>query len=290
MARPRGTNEGGRQLTILSEGIEKLCAAALAGSPPRDFFDALLRASGTPGPRPNVDLARAVGAAIANAGANGDALTKELLARRETYLLRVGLMALAARAARPSDRTRALEALHDLADAPVKETRDAVIDALASVVAAQGDEVLPKLQAMTDGFLHAFVALEAITARPSLDRLKNADEVLLRIGEAFDLADESSRAAERAQGVRLLREGLADQIARVAGRFPETLAWIEERLARTRPETREVMNQTLVALRKRSIGDAESARLRGLFDSHAPKPRDPSRIVKGMRRRGKLRT
>ena len=277
------------QLSIVSDRIAELCKAALAGAETRDFFDALLRASGTPGPRPNLDLARAAGAELARGGGAGQAIVKELLGRKEPYLVRVGLMALAARASVPGDRSGAFEALHDRADAASKEARDAVIDALTSVIVARGDEVIPAFSRMTDGFLHAYVALEALTARPALDRLTDANELLARLGETFELADLSSRSAERAQGVRLVREGLADQIARIAARFPEALAWIEERLTYERPETREVMSQTLAALRKRSVGDAEIARLLQIFESHGPKPRDPTRLIKGMRRRGRLR-
>jgi hypothetical protein len=276
-------------VTIQNERIAKLMQATLAGGDSRDLLDALIRASGTPGPRPNLELARAAGAEIARAGKGGLALADELLEHKNPYLVRVGLMALAARAADPRDKTGAFEALHDRADESEKEARDAVIDALVSVVALRGDDVVPAFARMTDGFLHAFVALEALTARPALDKISGADELLARLTEAFDLADESSRAAERAQGVRLLRQGLADQIARIAVRFPAAITWVEERLTYERPETREVMKNALAALRKRSLGDAEFARLTATFEAHAPKPRDPSRIVKGTRRRGRIR-
>jgi hypothetical protein len=198
-------------------------------------------------------------------------------------------MSLAARAADPKDKTGALRTLHDKSDEPNKPARDAVIDALVAVVVARGDDVVPELAQMTDGFLHAYVALEALTARASLDRLTNHEEVVARLTEAFDLADQSSRAAERTQGVRLLREGLPEHVARIVARFPEAVPWLEGRLADERPETREVLRQAIVALRKRSIGDAETARLEAIFASHDPKPRDPTKIIKGMRRRGKLR-
>jgi hypothetical protein len=289
---PRPTSGSGTSrapITIQNERIAKLLQSVLEGADSRDFFDALIRVSGTPGPRPNLELARAAGAEIARAGKAGLALTEELLENKNGYLVRVGLMALAERASDPRDKTGAFETLHDRADEIEKESRDAVIDALASVVVGRGDDVLPQFASMTDGFLHAFVALEALTVRTSLDRISHADELLARLSEAFDLADQSSRAAERAQGVRLLRQSLPDQIARIALRFPEAIAWVEEHLTYERPETRDVMKEALAALRKRSLGDADIVRLTALFEDHAPKPRDPSRIVKGTRRRGRLR-
>jgi hypothetical protein len=229
-----------------------------------------------------------VGAEIAAKGKAGVELTEELLGHSNAYCVRVGVMALATRASDPNDRTRGFERLHDRADEPTKEQREAVIDALAAVAVARGDDVVEEFRALTDGFLHAHVALAALTKRPALDRLTRAGPLLDRITEAFDLADQSSRAAERAQGVRLLRERLPEQIAAVAARFPEALAWIEERLSVERPETRDVLQRTIDALRGGVLGDAEVARLRRVFESHAKKPRDPSRIVQGTRRRGKL--
>jgi hypothetical protein len=274
---------------IRNERVSKLLDAALEGGETRDLVEALIRVSGTPGPRPNMELARAVGATLAGAGKQGVALGRFFLEHDNEYCVRIGLAALAARASDPKDKTGALATLHDRSDEPKKPERDAVIEALVSVIVARGDGVVPELAKMTDGFLHAYVALEALTSRQALDRLTDHAEVLARLTEAFDLADQSSRSAERSQGVRLLREGLPEHIARIAARFPEAMAWIQERLSVERPESREVLRQAIVALRKRSIGDAETARLVTTFESHDPKPRDPTRVIKGMRRRGKLR-
>lgn len=275
--------------SVKSERIQAALEVALDGGERRALFDLLERASGYPGPRPNVDLAKALGIRLAAEGKRALPLTEELLESKNEYFVRVGLMALAARAANPADRTGALDVLHDKADESRKVARDAVTDALVHVLLARGDEVVPVLARFTDGFLHAYVALEALTQRQVLDKLSRHDEVVARLGEAFDLADQSSRAAERAQGVRLLRESLPKQIARAAVRFDAVLEWLEPLLAKKRPETRAVLDETLAALRKTSLSEASTQRLRAAMAESAPKPRDPSRIVQGMRRRSKGR-
>jgi hypothetical protein len=275
---------------LKSQRIQAALELALDGGPTRDLFDLLERSSGHPGPRPNVDLAKAIGKRLASEAKRGLGLTEELLEHKNEYFVRVGLMALAARASTRGDRTGALRLLHDKADETRKSARDAVIDALESVLLARGDELVPELAAFTDGFLHAFVVLEALTRRQVLDKLSDGEAVLARIGEAFDLADASSRAAERAQGVRLLREGLPKQITRTAQRFGETLAFLEPLLSRKRPETRAVLEATLSELRKTTLSDASTARLRAMLAETAPPPRDPSRIVAGTRKRSRGRS
>jgi hypothetical protein len=274
---------------LRSERIQAALDSTLAGGDQRDLLELIERSSGYPGPRPNVDLAKAVGAALAGAGKPGLQLTTFLLADKNEYFNRIGLMALATRASNPKDKSGAFDAIHDRADEPRKSARDAVIDAVSIVLVARGEEAVPLLAAYTDGYLHAYVALEALTRRVVLDRLTSPAELLLRLGEAFDLADVSPRAAERSQGVRLLREGFPGQISRTAHRFEEVLDWLEIQLAKKRPETRQVLEETLVALRKASLSEAATARLRAVHAASAPIPRDLARIVQGTRKRGRGR-
>lgn len=275
------------ELRVRNEKIAKLLDAALQGADSRTLFDALVRLSGMPGPNPNLDLARAVGGEIAARGGDGLTVTDELLAAKHPYLVRVGLQAVAARASDPKDPSGALKKLHDAADASEKQARDAVIESLVDVIVARGDGVVPKLKSFTDGFLHAYVALEALTTRKALDAVRDGAAVTERLDEAFTLADLSSRADERAQGVRILREGLALQIARLAGRFPEARAWLEERFTVERPESRDILGLALIALRKQGLAESESVRLTEAFEKHSPVRRDAARIVDGTRKRGR---
>jgi hypothetical protein len=271
-------------LTRLDDALEE----ALAGGRPAQLFSELERVSGMPGPRPNLLLLKSLGARIARGGAPGRELTDVLIAQKSLPLYTTGVFAVGADAASKATRQRGLGKLHDLADEPIKERRRMVVEALADLVAAHGDEIAEAMKRFTDGFLHASVALEALTEQRALARLSAPDALLARFAEAFDLADEAPRAADRAQGVRVLREGMPAQIARAVVRFGELAEFVEERATRERPETREVVAQTITALRK-VVGEAGADRLRKTHVDSAKPPRDPSRIVQGTRKRSRGR-
>ncbi|CAN91737.1 hypothetical protein predicted by Glimmer/Critica [Sorangium cellulosum So ce56] len=261
-----------------------------------------------PLPRVNLDLARAVGAAIADRGAPAERLVRALCATAEEYALIVAAQALAslavqgaARAGGAGQAPRAgggrrgkggldpLEALEELAEDPRRVVRDGVVAALRAVIAARGDAVVGELSSWTDGYLQAYVALEALAERTLLARLSAGAEVVERLEEAFVLSDRSPRADERLQGLRLLRQGMPAQIAALAGRFPEVVRWLEEKTQAERPESRDVVADAIAALRKTSFSDAEVDRLSAALGATAPIPRYAARIVQGTRKRSKGR-
>ncbi|WP_438035446.1 hypothetical protein [Sorangium sp. So ce204] len=261
-----------------------------------------------PLPRVNLDLARAVGAAIADRGAPAERLVRALCATTEEYALIVAAQALAslavqgaARAGGAGQAPRAggarrgkggldpLEALEELAEDPRRVVRDGVVAALRAVIAARGDAVVGELSSWTDGYLQAYVALEALAERTLLAGLSAGAEVVARLEEAFVLSDRSPRADERLQGLRLLRQGMPAQIAALAGRFPEVVRWLEEKTGAERPESRDVVAGAITALRKASFSDAEVDRLSAALGATAPTPRYAARIVQGTRKRSKGR-
>lgn len=272
---------------LRSDRIEAALAVALEGGRPDVFFDLVDRVSGMPGPRPHVDVLRAFGARIASQGKAGDALARQLLESDKLSLFYVGIMALAAQAAKKGDK-RATERLVGLADEPVKERRDSVIDALCIVLAARGDEGAAAVAPHADGYLHAFVVLEALTAQRVLEKLTSSSSVLDVLGAAYAAADDAPRSADRSQGLRVLRQGIPAQVGRASVRFAEVVPWLRERLAWPRPDTREVAAACIRVLRK-IVGEGEADRLRLELEGSAKAPRDPTRIVKGTRRRSKGR-
>ncbi len=133
------------------------------------------------------------------------------------------------------------------------------------------------------------MVLEALSERSILDALHNAEPVLARLDEAFKLADKSPRAAERSQGVRVLRESLPGEIAAFASRFPETIGWPEGAARIQRPESRKIVDDAIRALRKDKISDAEAKRLGDLLVASARPDRNAAKIVQGTRKRSKGR-
>ncbi len=289
MAAPQGIRE-----PRLASAVDE----AIAGAPRERVIDLLERASGLPG-RANVNLARAVAERMASAGKSGRDLAEELAAtgideKRETalFLVHVGLLGIALSAGlKGGAGASALGPVHDAAGDNRHEVRDAALHALVAYVEKNGDAALDAITGFFDGYLHAHVALEALAKREALDRLQRADVLVERLDAAFALADTAPRAADRSQGVRTLRAGLSKQIATFAGRFEhEILTWLEGWLDRAEhPESRAVLEASLVELRRKSQGDAVVARLRGRLAASAPAPRDPARIVAGTRKRSRGR-
>jgi hypothetical protein len=264
--------------------------AVLAGEP-AELHELLRRSSGLPGPRPNLELAGAVGQALARHEARADRLVDDLGRSDDEYLRIVAAAAYAARSLgkQRAPVERALASLQELAEDPRHLVRLGLVEALRTRIAARGEAAVLDLAAWTDGYLQAHVALEALADRTLLAALPAGDAVLARLDEAFALADASPRAAERSQGMRLLRQAMPAQIAAFAARFPETLAWLEARTASKRPETREVVAGAIAALRRVVVSDAEAERLSALLTASGKPPRDPSRVVAGTRKRGRGR-
>jgi hypothetical protein len=277
---------------IRSERLSAALDRALSAGDAAGFFELLRRGSGLPGPRPNLDLARAVGHALARHEGRADRLVAELFRSDEEYLRVVAAMTLAARslAARRARVDEALAGLQALAEDPRRLVRDGVVEALRVRLAALGEPAVVDLAAWTDGYLQAHVALEALADRTWLTTLSTSASLLARLDEAFVLADASPRSAERTQGMRALRQGMPAQIAVFAARFPETLAWLSGKTASARPETREVVAAAIAALRRSVISDVEAGRLSALLAASGKPRRDADRVVHGTRRRGRGRS
>ncbi len=262
------------------------------------LVDRLERSSGLPG-KPNLALALAVGERLGAAGATGRELASDLAAmgiaeKRATalFLAFVGLAGLAVAAAgqkRPS--ADAILPIHDAAGDTRHEIREAAIMALTHYLERVGDAGLVAIDGFFDGFLHAHVALEALRPRSTLERMRVAESLIGLLDRAFLLGDGATRAADRSQGVRALRLGLPLQIAAFSTRFEhEVLVWLEGWLDRAeRPESRQVLDETLAALRRRQLAEPIVDQLRARLGASAPPIRDAARVVSGTRKRSRGR-
>jgi hypothetical protein len=274
---------------IRSARLEAALDKAVESGSMTELFDQLDRGSNLPGTRPNLELARAVGVALAAKRARADAVIQALLDAKTEYPVIVASHALAQRVIAGVDARGSSTVLHDLAGDERHLVRLGVTSAVRVLVSARGEEGIRELAAWTDGYLHAHVVLEALADRELLAALPSGAEVLARLDEAFTLADASPRAAERSQGLRSLRGGFPRQIAVIAARFPEAIPWLAERATWKRPETRDVVAEAIVALRRSGLRNADADRLTQSLGASAPPPRDPSRIVQGTRKRSKGR-
>jgi len=268
--------------------IETSLSTALATG---DFYDLLDRAApglGLPGTKPRLELARELGHAIARERDRGRKLARALGNTDREDARFVAAAAFGAFVAQGGNRREPLADLQELADDSRNAIRIGVIDAVRTMLNADLNATLIDLQAWTDGFLQAHIALEAIIDRQILSTITSAEPLLSLLNPTWDLADGSPRAADRWQGVRILRQGLPLQITAFVGRFSELFAWVMERaVATTRPEMREVVDKTIEALERASFRRADVDTLRAAMTKSAKPPRDPSRIVHGTRKRSK---
>jgi hypothetical protein len=256
----------------------------------RDFRDLLERAApamGLPGPRPRMEVAHEIAAALAAEKGRGRDLAIALAASDRDDARLLAAAAFAELAARGAGRAEMLAALQELAGDARSTVRAGVIDAVRTLLTADLPATLVDLRDWMDGFLQAHVALEALVDRQILAAVHRPEPIRELLDAAFELADAAPRAADRWQGVRTLRQGLPVQIATFAGRFGEIYDWVLARATAQRPETREVLESTVSALGRASIRKADTDALRDALAKSAKAPRDPSRIVHGTRRRGK---
>lgn len=275
---------------IRSARIEAALSRAVAAGETAELFDLLGRSSGLPGPRPNVDLGDAVAVALAVRTRGADATVRALAASESEFHAVCGALALGARWAAGIDAKPSADRLQQLAEDARRHVRGAVVRAVRKYVERHGARGLEELSAWTDGYLQAHVVLDALADRAVLAALPEAEPVLARLDEAFDLADRSPRADERSEGVRTLRRELPRQLSVIAARFPEAVAWLSARATSTsRPESRDVVEEAIRALRKSATALSETDRLSASLQASAPPPRDPARIVHGTRKRSKGR-
>lgn len=282
-----------------SDKLKEVIDRAVSTGDRAPLYDFLARRSGLPGPSMNLDLARAAGLAIAAHGGRADALVGALTADDDEFRRAVLTAALAARSIPAKDANKkprspaviraSLDALTAIAEDGRHHVRAGLVAALRMRLDAMGEAALRDLASWTDGYLHAHLALEALADKAILAKISDGAEVVARLEEAFSLADDSPRAAERSQGIRVLRQGMPAQIAVFAGRYPEVVRWLADKTKVQRPESREVVKATIAALRRAVISDADAAKLAADFEASEKPRRDAAKVVHGTRKRSKGR-
>lgn len=262
-------------------------AQALKGGDVRDLLERAGPAMGLPGVRPRMEVAREIAGVLVRGGSKGRALIQLFVRSEEEGARLLGAAALAEMAVAGQGRDEAFAALSELAGDERAVVRAGVTDSLRTLLTADLTATLIDLRSWMDGFLQAHVALAALADRQILTRIVRVDALREMLDAAFVLADGAPRAADRWQGVRTLRNGFPSQITAFVGRFGELYDWLLERMGAERPETREVLEETIRALDKASWKRSEVDALRAALAKSAKAPRDPSRIVAGTRKRGK---
>jgi len=280
----------------LVAALEKAAAGNVA-----DLFRELEMQSGLPGPRMNTHLATGFAMDCARLGAKVDRLIWDMAslpaneargASGKEFVCVCGVLSIGARAAVSNDlRDRALAMLEERADDLRFHVRDAVPIALASMGAKMPD-LSARVMPWMDRYFHAAAVILALAEPIWLETFgKNDHEAPLELLEAaYQLAHNAPRAAQRYPGHKALVDALSTVPTELAKRFgmpmfDKLLAWAEK----SRPELRDAIlaNLTDSGLKK-PFGD-EIEKIKKAVEISKGPPRDPSRIVQGMRGRGKKR-
>jgi hypothetical protein len=277
--------------------LETALETAIGGDV-RPLYDFLCRVSGLPGNRVNQTILVAFAESCAARGKSADALLRRMASIHPDeapggtaleFLPVCATVALGLRAASdPRARQKLLPLLHELSEDMRFRVRDVVPEALGSIGAKAGTALLDEVAPWMDGYFHAAAVLRAL-ARPEWQAtLSDAAPVIERFNQAFALLDAAPRAARRYPGYKALLDAVAAAPRALAPRFgiPVFDALVEA--ARTQDPDLAALIATSVEDRGlRGRFNDEVTRVKDALAAAAPAPRDPTRIVRGTRRRGR---
>ena len=285
---------------IRSEALRATLESALRSGDARDLSAFLARSSHLPGPRPNLELAAAAGAALAAAGRPAAGIVREFASLDAddgtpyVFLPMVAAYALAATIG-PDARAaaRILEELGELGEDERAVVRRAVEDALATAA--------PHHPGGVDGFVNALVpwcssfergsvALGAIGDRRVLDAAHDEAALVAAIDAATATLEDAPRAKERDPGRRRLLDALPRTVTAAATASRQVAEWLAERAATSRhADVRRALEEIVTRLRTKGERKTERTAAATALDASKKPPRDPTLLREGMRGRGKKR-
>lgn len=319
-ARPKRTVPTGRgraEAGLQSDAMQKALLTAVAGDE-RPLFAVLRRFSGLPGVRANVKLAEAFGESVASLGAKTGVPLATGMLRLHADVAEGGtdleflpicavfaLGALGARTIReelagkveiskkkgavPMSRT-IHELLHEAADDLRYRVRDAVPENLARLGEFAKDSLLHELVEWTDGYFHGRAALLALTNARFLHAVSDSDAVAARLSECFTLLAKAQRSTARFPGFKALLEASQTVPGIFALAHGNVIVDTLIPFAKTEePYMRDTLQKFANDLRSSGRMGEEANRVEAALAASKKAPRDPSRIVEGMRGRSKKR-
>ena len=280
-----------------ASALSRAIDGAIRGKP-GDLYALLARGSCLPGPRPNLELAERFAHACGERGASADALVEGIAtldadhapgATELEFLPMCGVVAAGARgAADASSEPRMLAILLAAAEDLRWKVRDVVPAALARIGASRGEVLLEGIAPWMTGFFPAAAVLLAVARNEWLPRITTADLLLSRLDEAFALARDAERSAERYPGYKALVLALGTTPGVVATRFgrpvfDRLVVWSSVK----EPMLREAVAKSVEGARLGRRFADEVARVKKALEESAPVPRDPRTYVGPTRRRGR---
>jgi hypothetical protein len=268
-----------------------------------DLFRKLELGSGLPGPRANLKLALEFAETCAHEGASTDALIHAMANEPPTelrgeaakeFLAMCGVLAVAARAVKePPLRDQALVILEERTDDPRFRVRDTIPLALAMLGTKMHADLAERLEPWMDRYFHATAVIRALADRTWLETFgpKDGELPIRLVDEAFYLAANAPRSDLRYPGHKALVEALHTVPKAFAKRFgmpmfDQLAVWAPDVKM---PELRDVILANLDDAQLKKPFANEIRKIKALVESSKAPPRDPSKIIAGMRSRGKKR-
>jgi hypothetical protein len=276
--------------------LESTVDAAIGGDSAK-LYALLVRGSRLPGVRPNLELADRFAGACVSRGAAADGLAVTLAtldadrapgATELEFLPMCGVVAAGARGASdPSSVPRMLGVLERASEDLRWRVREAVPPALARIGAVRGQALLEDVLPWMDGFFPATAVLLAVARSEWLSRLHEPTLVLVRLTQAFELARNAERSAERYPGYKALLVALGVCPAALAARFGPPAFDVLVRMGDVKePMVREAITKNLESTKLTRRFPTDVARVRRALEASAPVARDPRSNVGPTRRRG----
>jgi hypothetical protein len=277
-------------------GLEPAIDLAVTGKTDK-LYALLLRGSRLPGPRPNLELTLSFAAACSARGQAGETLATKLAtldpdvapgATELEFLPMCGVTAVGARAVSdPKSRTRLLRVLEVASEDLRWRVREAVAPALARLGALEGDDLVRNVEPWMQGFFPATSVLVALARQEWLSRLSDPALALARMEDAFLLARNAERSAERYPGYKALVVALGTSPRELAARFGPPVFDLLVRMSDIKePVLREAIAKNLESQKLARRFAQDVARVKTALEESAPKARDPRSNVGPTRRRG----
>ncbi len=280
-----------------TSALSRAVDAAIARKP-GDLYALLARGSWLPGVRPNLPLAERFAQECVARGALADDLLTGLAtldadhapgATELEFLPMCGVLAAGARGATDASSVpRMLGTLQEAAEDLRWKVRDVVPTALARIGASRGEALLEDVAPWMSGFFPAAAVLRAVARNEWLPRIGSPELLLSRLDEAFLLARDADRSAERYPGYKALVLALGTTPGIVAARFGRPVfdllvGWsgVKE------PVLREAIGNSVEGSRLGRRFGEEVLRVKKALEQSAPVPRDPRSYVGPTRRRGR---
>jgi hypothetical protein len=135
-----------------------------------------------------------------------------------------------------------------------------------------------------DGFFHAAAVLRALSEPQLLHAVKEPQELIARLEDAFALAENAPRAAARYPGFKALLDAIVSSVPPIATRFPAPAV---DALVRFADRTKDPVLRDVIERAARACKNVGAERVLESTARSAPPRRDPRTDVGPTRRRGK---